>query len=524
MAKTVIVVGAGLAGMTAACAARKEGAEVILIDRSSVGLGTNTALAGAVFSAPTSAYPKERYIEETLEIGRMLNHKPKVELVAREAAGAIDFLRFLGTDLTEFNNFYAVRPQNLHEIPGVVLVKDLARAVRSLSGINVVTGFYVTEVLKGRDRVLGVTGFDSKGEEKEISGSAVILATGGAGAIYLANDNQKSIMGQGYLLSAMAELRLWDMEFVQCYPLVLGEPRLPSMIIYPPYTKEMRLVNGSGENVLAKHNLGDVNEAILKKRDAFSAILFQESTLNPVYLDCRDVPASSWKTFPFNLLARLKFDFRTKPVRVSPAVHFFMGGVRVDETGQTSLPGLFACGELTWGLHGANRRGGNALTECAVTGMIAGRSAATQTLIGSGYAPATKKRKNTRNAVRGRGGQASLKAIRSRIREVAWQKAGIVRSEKGLGEGLAAVEEIKGELFSTGARNPAEMALKQDLIAGSFVLNAILTASRGRKESRGSFNREDFPREDNENWLKNSCLSYNASEDRFSLSFHDTLK
>jgi aspartate oxidase len=455
-----------------------------------------------------------------MEIGRMINNRSRVELIAREAASAIDFLRSLGVSLTEFSNFYAVRPQILHEIPGVILVKELSRATKGLPGISVHTGFYVTGIEKEGDRVTGVRGFDPSGEEKIIFGSAVILAAGGAGAIYLNNDNQKNIMGQGYFLSVMAGLELWDMEFVQFYPVVLAEPRLPSMLVYPPYTKEIKLVNSLGENILAKYGVGDINEAILKKRDEFSEILFREIALNPVYMDCRDVPASLWETFPLNLLSKLKFDFRAKPVRVSPATHFFMGGVRVDETGQTSLSGLFACGEVVWGLHGANRRGGNALTECAVTGMIAGQSAAVHA---SGRQedrlPERVKGTDTNRNVPDPKEEASLKTIRRQIREVAWQKAGIVRSEESLREGLAAVEEISDRLARISVRKTAETRLKQDLLAGSFVLRAILTASLGRKESRGSFNREDFPREDS-NWLKNSCLTYDTTRDIFSLSFH----
>lgn len=530
MEKTVIVIGAGLAGIIAACAAHEEGAEVILIDRGSIGLGTNSALAGGAFTCPTLQYSPQEYIKDTLHTGRMINRESTVRLIAREAPNTFEFLRSMGLHLTEFPKKYSIKPEKIDVIPGVILMKTLSGAVANLERVHKLTGFYATSILKDENHAYGIRGLDKEGKETTIYAPSVVLATGGAGAIYLKNDNQKQIMGQGYYLAAMAGLELWDMEFVQFYPIVLADPHLPSMLVYPPYPKEMRLINPSGENVLTKYDLGDINEAILKKRDEFSEILFKEMLSNPVYMDCRDIPASSWEKYPLTLLAKLKFDFRTKPVLISPATHFFMGGVQTDDVGGTFLPGLFACGEVAWGLHGANRRGGNALTECAVFGKIAGQHAARYALSQRASLQETASRAVPPSVIassrRVRGNleaEKSLKELRRQIREVAWEKAGILRSEGDLKEGLAAIDEIDMQLHSATLRNISEKRLKQDLLSACFVLKAVLMASLGRKESRGSFNRKDFPHEDNINWLKNSCLTYNLAQGTFALSYHEVL-
>jgi succinate dehydrogenase/fumarate reductase flavoprotein subunit len=533
MKNKVIVIGGGLAGMVAALAAHKEGAETILIDRGSIGLGTNTALAGGVFAGPTTGYSREEYIKETLEIGRMINCESRVRLVANEAPQAFEFLRSTGLSVKETQGIYAVITQNLNVIPGMLLVKNIAEKVEKLKNVKIAAHFYVTEILQDKNRVYGVKGFDKNGKEEIINAHAVVLATGGAGAIYLVNDNQKNTMGQGFRLAAHAGLDLRDMEFVQFYPIMLAEKHLPSMIAYPPFSEKIRLMNYSGEDILKKHNLGNLNEAIRKKRDEFSGLLFNEASAGGVYMDYSGVPSSAWDRYPLNLYAKLKFDFRTKPVKVSPAVHFFMGGIETDESAQTSLSGLFACGEVAWGLHGANRRGGNALTECLVMGRIAGQNAAGYSTSSvqterddlklkkseiaapvSGPLEMTSRESRAKQA-----NGVSFKELRQQIREIAWNNAGISRYEKGLRDGLAAVEKIDAQLNVIAPRNVHEKRLKEDLLSASFVLKAILVASLGRKESRGSFQRKDFPHEDNKNRQKNSCLSYDPEQGDFLLRY-----
>ena len=514
--KDVIVIGAGCAGMAAALEAHKQGAEVGLIDRGSIGLGTNSAMAYGGFAGPTSDYGPEEYVQDTLLSGKKINNEPSVRLAGREASHAFSFLRSMGLQLEEFHGHFAIRSPRPDLIGGITLVKTLAKAIRNLNKIEIFSGLYVTEIIKKGEVICGVAGFGKTGEEVILYSPAVVVATGGAGAIYLRNDNQKGIMGQGYLLAAKAGLELWDMEFVQFFPLVMAQPGLPSLLIYPPYPEEARLINTAGEDVLKKHGIDDITDGIATKRDAFSAILFQEGLEGTVYMDYRRVPEALWDKSPYTLLPKKKFDFRRRPFAVSPAAHFFMGGVRTDEGGQTSLPGLFACGEARWGLHGANRMRGNALTECLVSGRIAGRHAAQYSRTGQASPPSNLKGFSKASSNRPSPDRALLRELRRQIRETAWTHAGVVRSRKGLKEGFAKIAEVEKELRDMIPK-PADRRLKEDLMSASFVLKAILTASFSREESRGAFIREDFPRQDDVNWKKNSCLAYDREGGTFSI-------
>jgi succinate dehydrogenase/fumarate reductase flavoprotein subunit len=507
----VLVIGAGLAGMTATVAAQREGAEVVLIDRSGIGLGSNSAMANGVFAGPSSAYSEEEYVRDTLEIGKGLNHEPYVRLVAREAVGAFGFLRSLGVNLVESSRGTYVPDAWKPDVPrGVTIVRALGEQIRRLERVKVITGFQVTELVRDGERICGVKGWGRLGREVTIRGSAVILATGGAGAVYLRNDNQKSTMGQGFLLAATAGLELWDMELVQFYPFVIAEPHLPSVMVYPPYPREVSLLDCRGSDLAEKYGLHDLNTAIRRRRDELAAIIFREGLAGPVRMDLTRVPPVAWEDYPLRLLRRMNFDFRRYPVTISPAAHFFMGGVRIHENSETDAPGLFACGETVWGLHGANRRGGNALTECVVTGRIAGREAAGRSA--PEKAPvADQARAGEPRAPSPTHAMGELRRLRASIRETAWECAGVVRSEERLARGVQSLREREARLREIVPRTSSERGLEEDLTSALFVVKAVLTASLDRKESRGAFCREDFPQQDDANWGASSCLAYESS-------------
>jgi len=515
----VIVIGGGFAGIMAARRAQAEGARVILIDRGSIGMGTNSALANGVFSSPTSLYSSEEYIKDTLEIGRMINDKALVTLVGQNAFNSIEYLNSLGITVVESSKiYYVVKSPRPEVLPGVVLMKALAEMIKHQDSISIMTGFYVSEILSRGGLAYGIRGFNKVGQEMQISASAIVLATGGAGAIYSRNDNQRNMMGQGYYLSSLAGLNLWDMEFVQFIPIVIAEPHLPSILLNSPFPEEVKLINAQGEDVLKKYDIDNLNYAVRNRRDELSILLFNESQVNTVFIDYQNVPSSSWDVHPLSLLKKIKFDFRAKPLAISPGAHFFMGGVKTDLSGHTSLPGLFACGELAWGLHGANRRGGNALTECVVLGEVAGKSAAQYAL--KNPSDFTIKEGNNTYITHKSSPVNQLTELRGKIRNIAWNYAGVVRSESALKKGLLELQEIHKQLGSISVKDIQHHIVKEDLKSASFVLRNIITASIGRCESRGSFYRSDYPKEDNENWLKNSCLQYDKMKDEFILSHY----
>jgi len=519
MQKNVIVIGAGLAGMVAASTAQAEGAEVILIDRSSIGIGTNSAISNGVFAGPTSSYSPEDYIRDTLKIGKMINNEASVKIVAREAPDAFKFLRSTGINLEELSDRHILQSSGPDVIRGVPMVKKLAKKIKNLERVNILTNFYVTEILREGNQLRGVKGIDKTGRKISVYAPAVVMANGGAGAIYLRNDNQKSMMGQGYFLAAKAGLELWDMEFTQFYPIVMAEPGLPSVMLHTPYPREARLISASGEDIGRKYDIGDLNRAIRKKRDEFAAIIFKEGLSGPVSMDYRGVPSSLWKKYPLSLLKKMKFDFRAKPLAISPGAHFFVGGIHTDELAQTSLPGLFACGEVVWGLHGANRMGGNALTECVVFGRVAGRNAARYALTHV-LSPLVSKELPEDLVPHPSPGKMSYRELRRLIRDISWKYAGVVRSEAGLKTGMSELEELNREVKELAPNSVREIIIKEDLMSAAFVLKAVLTASLARNESRGCFSRKDFPQEDNINWRKNSSLVYEPGRGVFSVSHH----
>jgi len=308
------------------------------------------------------------------------------------------------------------------------------------------------------------------------------------------------------------------MEFVQFYPFVQAEPGIPSILLYPPVPKSARLINAAEEDLAAHYGLGNLNDMILKRRDDLSVLLHEAMLAGPVYMDYRRVPSESWRRPPLAMLAKLKFDFKNKPFAVAPAVHFFMGGIRTTADAQTQLPGLFACGEVAWGLHGANRRGGNALAECTVFGKIAGTHAAQWGLSHPLPRARTEAHANSQASGPTPTG-ASLRQLGRQIRDIAWNHAGVVRTGQGLRTGLTLLRKTEADIRAFEPRSVVETIDRSDQLGACLVLRTIFTASLARQESLGSFKRKEFPVEQEQSRYGNSFIRYDAGTDRISVSF-----
>jgi succinate dehydrogenase/fumarate reductase flavoprotein subunit len=512
----ILVIGNGLAGLLSAFEAERAGLRVLLVGKFAIGMGTNTSLANGVFTAANAYFSKEAHLQATLESGRGLSQVRLVRTLVEKAPDTLKELRDDGAPLLEKGTGFIVdRPKGSSQLPGVLLIRSLVERLRN-SSIKLLPGLVVFDLVAEEGEVRGAFGFFKDGKPCLIQSRAIVLSTGGAGSIYRRNDNQRSILGDGYALALRAGLPLFDLEFVQFYPFVLGEPRLSSFLLYPPYPKKVRVFNEKGEDLLERFNLrGDLNQAVGAQRDRVSIALFHASQNGDVFFDLTQVPEGEWEHYPLNFLKKSKFPFRDRPFLVCPAVHFFMGGVEIDERTATSLPGLFAAGEVAWGIHGANRLGGNALTECAVFGALGGRTAAEYVLQKEqGKGPITlfsenfvkKWDRRVRSYLRKRRGTFDRpRDMLNELRDLAWRYAGPVREEESLKEGLDRLASVEKRIDEVYPAAVIDLFKKRDLENVALLLKAILKGSLLRTESRGSFFRKDFPDQDDRNWQKNTC-------------------
>jgi succinate dehydrogenase/fumarate reductase flavoprotein subunit len=519
----ILVIGSGLAGLLCALEAERSGLHALVVGKFSIGMGTNTSLANGAFTASNSLFSKEDHLRATLESGKGLNQTRLVKTLIEGGPKAITRLRGYGAPILEKEMEYITdRPGNSSQLPGVLLIKPLIERLRN-SSIRLLPGLVIFELVVEEGEVRGALGFLKNGKPCLIQSRAVLLTTGGAGAIYCRNDNQRSILGDGYALALRAGLPLFDLEFVQFYPFVLGEPRLSTLLLYPPYPKEVRLFDEKGEDLLERFHLqGDLNKAILAQRDSLSIALYHATQKGDVFFDLTQVRQEKWEHYPLNFLKKSRFPFRERPFLVSPAVHFFMGGVGIDENAATSLPGLFAAGEVAWGVHGANRLGGNALTECAVFGVIGGQSAAEyvqqkdkeqrpSVLFSDNFMK--KWDRKVRAYLRNRRGTFDPpKDLLKDLKDLAWRYASPIRMEESLKEGLDRLASIEKRIEKVYPATMKDLFKKRDLENVALLLKAILKGSLIREESRGAFFREDFPDQDDANWLKNTCYRLEKGE------------
>ena len=519
----ILVIGSGLAGLLSALEAEKTGLRVLIVGKFSIGMGTNTSLSNGAFTASNSFFPKEEHLQATLESGKGLTQVGRVRTLIENGPEAIKRLRDYGVPILEKGIGYIVdRPEGSSQLPGVLLIKPLIERLKS-SSIKLLPGLVIFDLIVEEGEVRGAFGFLKNGKPCLIQSKAILLSTGGAGAIYRKNDNQRSILGDGYTLALRAGLPLFDLEFIQFYPFVLGEPRLSSFLLYPPYPEEVRLFGEKGEDLFERFNLPrNLNQAIIDQRDRLSITLCNNTQNGDVFFDLTQVPQRKWEHFPLNFLKKSKFPFHNRPFMVSPAVHFFMGGVETDEKAATSLSGLFAAGEVVWGIHGANRLGGNALTECAVFGVISGQTVAEYFHQEEGGQESCNLFSETFLKKWDRKVQAYFRKRRETfdrpvellkdLKDLAWRYAGPVREKESLKVGLDRLASIEKRIEKVYPATLKDLFKKRDLENVAFLLKAILKGSLIRTESRGAFFRRDFPDQDDTHWLKNTCYRLEKGE------------
>ncbi|MFQ5914858.1 MAG: FAD-binding protein, partial [Nitrospinota bacterium] len=331
---------------------------------------------------------------------------------------------------------------------------------------------------------------------------AVILATGGAGEVFKYNVTPPDMTGDGYRLALQKGVSLFDMEFVQFYPISIVEPGVPHW--YLPYwyffENGALLHNIKGEDVLVREGFTKIEEIT---RDKLARACGQDEVL---LLDCTRMTDDVWKQHDFlafkNEMLRHGFDPGDKPFKVTPTGYYFMGGIKIDASCRTSVPGLYAAGEVVGGIHGANRLGSNEFPAALVFGAIAGKSASEYTLtIPKMRIPAdsvNSSREKIRQCLKAERTKVGHPvAVRAKIQETMWDYAIWVRSREGLERALKKLKNIKSEQMSSSyARTFSELKRLLENEALMDTAEMICWAAWMREESRGSHFRVDYPSED----------------------------
>ncbi|MDD3655093.1 MAG: FAD-binding protein, partial [Desulfotomaculaceae bacterium] len=345
---------------------------------------------------------------------------------------------------------------------------------------------------------------------------------GGAGQIYSQTNNAPGSTGDGYALAYRVGVPLIDMEFVQYYPTCLVKSSLVKvMVIYEllVYWGGARLLNSLGEDIALLYGLKDPSTMT---RDALTLAISKEikegrGVNGGVWMDLSTIPEDKIKHLQKFIPKGLERD----RFLVAPVAHFFMGGLLVNEQGETGIEGLYSAGEVNGGVHGANRLGGNALTEAWVYGDITGRHAAQYALhhkSTSGIENLQAITKDLKSHFE-KSGEHSIKEVRRDLQQLLWEKVGIIRTHEGLSGLVSDLEKLKEKLSETKVSDFKELISKLEtdnmlLVGKAMALSALL-----RKESRGAHYREDFPAEGGEQWVKNSYInSYIKGNDRFEMS------
>lgn len=508
----VLVIGSGGAGLRAAIEVNKLGKKAVVVSKAPAGMNNCTVVAGGGFRAAFEGMSPEEHAKDTMEVGKGLNDRHLVELFTKEGPERILEMRSYGVEVRVHKTGAAVG--SIPNLMGLGMTKPMVEYAQS-KGVEFVDNIVTTRLLKRGELVVGAVGYDVKNEKPVIfSARAVVLASGGAGALYKRTDCPIRTTGDGYSLGLHAGASLRDMEFVQFFPLALAEPGQPPYLLGGPLTEEGKIMNSLGEDIPKKYALTS-RPLVLKSRDLLSRALMTEITQSgrvdgSVLIDASEVfKKRSDRQITGGGVQQILIDklrATEKPFRVAPICHFNMGGVIIDEHGYTGVPGLYAAGEVVGGVHGANRHGGNALTDILVFGQRAGAAAAGYTKRKEKINDLAKSELERYESILGRDQGYGAHEIMDRLRETMWAKAGIIRDVTSLSEAFEEVFDLKLMVGRVAAKKGRDMLVALEAPMALEVAEMIIRAAMERKESRGAHFRTDYPREDPE-WLKPIVMS-----------------
>jgi len=497
-------------------------------------LGPEPRLSGI---APNPEDSPEAFFRDMLVEGKWLNDQRLVLAHVEDVPERAREMLEAGLKVYDLRQMPGHRyPRNMYT-SGHDLVQVLKAQVKRRP-IQVVEDTMITDLLTRDGQVVGAVGLDlTRGEPVAFAAKAVILATGGGHNLYEYNTGPEDLTGDGQAMALRAGAELIDMEMTQFIPTTIVNPPLARgnlfpFLLGPQNALRVWLLNKYGERFMARW---DPERMEHSTRDLLSIGIMTEvvegrGTPNGgVYMSLAHLPTNliddfaRWGAKPFirkdwyshglsfaPLMEEVK---RGRAIEVAPACHFFMGGVRIDEWCATSLPGLFAAGEVTGAVHGANRLSGNAFAQVLVQGKRAGEAAARFAARSRAVPepdPAQVRELWARiEAPLEREGPCSYE-VRDELRALAQQKVGVVRDGPALRAAVERIEALRREAIPRLAARNRDRVFNPEWVECLQVANiattlaAVARGALAREESRGAHYRRDYPRLDNARWLQHT--------------------
>jgi succinate dehydrogenase / fumarate reductase flavoprotein subunit len=545
----VLVIGAGGAGMYAALEAARAGATVVLADRSLIGRGGATVMAQMTVAAALGEQTPdhwEHHLSDTLAAGRGLCDQRLAALLCEDGPRRLREMDGWKVGWVREDGHIKQAQAPGHDRPrcayvdflstGPAVSRTLRSQLNAANGVRRIGDLVIVDIAVRDGEVCGATALHlPTGQAVTLAAKAVVIATGGLTGLYRRNSASSNMGGDGYALALRAGAQLIDMEFVQFFPIGHLAPRLVGMdpIMWDPFRYKLggKLLNAEmrefEQDYATRDNRSDGRYVLTRDLATYAITREVEagrgSPAGGAYLSFQHLPQSEIRSAFGPVVDRLAangIDLAKHPVEVAPIAHYHMGGVRADETLQTRVPGLYACGEAVGGANGANRLSGNAITEALVFGACAGRNAARHASQRSTlWSPQTSRPALDLLRSAQRRDAPNLAAVVAELKALMADMVGPFRTEKKLRSALEAIARLKGEIgeipFSSAAPFDPVLVDWLDLRNMLLVAQSVTVPALTRTESRGAHQREDHPGLD-DTWCINQIVT--LSRGRIELS------
>lgn len=507
MKTDVLILGGGLSGICAAYEIIKNSDRTV--DLLGWGGGASPYIHG--FCLPVREEDSEQlFYADSMASGYGQCRESLVRRLCRDSMMLPDYFRELGVEIDKENGLprlvkslgsTVARIAGIGNHTGPVMLTTLRKRLIASGRFREYNNLRALELVKKEDRVVGARCYDKETDTfRTISAGAVILATGGFGRLFPESTNAHDIGGDGCAMAYLAGGRMTDMEFIQFEPSAAVWPKelAGKSIITTMFYEGAVLRGGDGKRFMEECVPKDAQAKAISRE-----ILRGNTTPHGgVWFDATAVPKAMWdgiyKPYRSRYLAH-GIDMMTQPVEIAPAAHTTCGGVLIDENCRTGIPGLLACGEVTGGLHGANRLGGNAGLETMVFGRIAGQTALTE------YIPGVEQEENV---CCNRAVDVDVAAMRQKLQTVLRRDLGVIRKEESLKEGISQVDDLLTRL-GDHENSYEKHRLYNDLVTARMALTSALF----RKNSIGCHVREDSAEEE-----KTYRIVIEKKEEGFALS------